>query len=80
MNEVKLEDIMFSLLSVCAHSVQSSTAEWRIVRQKCIRLVRETLRIFPYCNIPLESMFHCLSGDIVRFKIEVGVEEKCTKI
>jgi len=30
-------------------------------------------------NKPLEYMFHWLSDDIVRFKIEVGVEEKCTK-
>jgi len=28
----------------------------------------------------LESMFHWLSEDIVRFKIEVGVEEKGTKM
>ena len=31
-------------------------------------------------NISLESMFHWLSDNIVRFKIEVGVEEKCTKM
>jgi len=31
-------------------------------------------------KISLESMFHWLSDDIVRFKIEVGVEEKCTKM
>jgi len=28
----------------------------------------------------LKSMFHWLSDDIVRFKIKVGVEEKCTKM
>jgi len=31
-------------------------------------------------NISLEYMFHWLSDDIVRFTIEVGVEEKCTKM
>ena len=51
-NGVKLADIMFSLLSVCLSvSTQShwfEWAEWRIVRQKWIRLVREKLIIFPY--------------------------------
>jgi len=28
-------------------------------------------------NISLKSMYHWLSYDIVRFKIKVGVEEKC---
>ena len=40
----------------------------------------EKLTIFPYGQYILESMFHWLSGDIVRFKIEVRVEEKCTKM
>ena len=31
-------------------------------------------------NISLESMFHWISDDTVRFKIELGVEEKCTKM
>jgi len=30
--------------------------------------------------LSLESVFHWLSDDIVRFKVEVGVEEKYTKI
>jgi len=48
--------------------------------EKCIRLVREKLRIFQYGQyITLETSFYWLSGDIVRFKIEVGVLEKCTK-
>ena len=37
--------------------------------------MREKLKIFP-----LETSFSWLSGDIVRFKIEMGVEEKCTKM
>jgi len=31
-------------------------------------------------NISSESTFRWLSDDIVRFKIEVGVSEKCTKM
>ena len=31
-------------------------------------------------NISLEMLFYWLSEDIVRFKIEVGVEEKCTEM
>jgi len=31
-------------------------------------------------NISLETPFSWLSGDIVRFKIEMGVEKKCTKM
>jgi len=30
-------------------------------------------------SISLNSVYHSLSDDIVRFKIEVGLEEKCTK-
>jgi len=31
-------------------------------------------------NISLETMLYWLSEDVGRFKIEVGVEEKCTKM
>jgi len=31
-------------------------------------------------KILLEMPFYWLSGDIVRFKIELGVYEKCTKM
>jgi len=31
-------------------------------------------------DISLETSLYWLSADIVRFKIEVGVEEKCTKM
>ena len=31
-------------------------------------------------NISLETSFYWFSEDVVRFKIEVGVEEKCTKM
>ena len=41
--------------------------------------IAEKLRIFPYRQ-SLETSFYWLSDDIVRFKIEVGVEEKCTKM
>jgi len=48
--------------------------------QKCIRLVREKLRMFPYERYIVETLLYWLSEDIVRFKIKVGVEEKCTKM
>ena len=48
-------------------------------RHKCIRLVREKLRIFPYGQYIVENVV-LLADDIVRFKIEVRVEEKCTKM
>jgi len=31
-------------------------------------------------DISLETLLYWLSEDIVRFKIEVGIEEKCTKM
>jgi len=40
------------------------------------RLVCEKLAVFPHTRIPLNSVSNSLSYDIVRFKIEVGVEEK----
>jgi len=49
-------------------------------RQKCIPLVREKLRIFPHGRYTLETSLYWLSEDIVRFKNEVGVEEKYTKM
>ena len=48
--------------------------------EKCIRLVRKKLKIFPSDNTSLETSFYWLYDDIVRFKIEVEVEEKCTKM
>ena len=41
--------------------------------QKCIRLVREKLIIFPYGNICLESTFHWLSDDVLKFEVDAGV-------
>ena len=40
------------------------------------RLVSEKLAVFPYARYILNSVSNSLSYDIVRFKIEVGVEEK----
>ena len=42
--------------------------------------MREKLRIFPYRRYIVETSLYWLSEDIVRFKIKVGVEEKCTKM
>jgi len=68
-----------SLLCVCAcaHSVP---LVWVGGMTYYIQLVHEKLRIFPYGNVSLETSFYWLSEDIVRFKIEVGFEEKCTKM
>jgi len=40
------------------------------------RLVCEKLAVFPYALYIVEFCVDSLSYDIVRFKIEVGVEEK----
>jgi len=48
--------------------------------QKCIRLIRKKLRIFPHGRYIVEMSLYWLSEDTVRFKIEVGVEEKYTKM
>ena len=43
--------------------------------------MREKLRIFPFgLYILLETSFSWLSEDIVRFKFEIGVVKKCTKM
>jgi len=47
--------------------------------EKCIRLVCEKLTVFPcarYTVDNLNSVSNSFSYDIVRFKIEVGIEEK----
>jgi len=47
----------------------------------CIRLVREKLRIFPYGQYIVGNVvLMALMIQSVSFKIEVGVEEKCTKM
>jgi len=71
---------MFSLMLCVSVSVrtQSHWFEWAEA-EKCIRLVREKLRIFPYGQYIVENVV-LLADDIVRFKIEVRVEEKCTKM
>ena len=48
--------------------------------QKCTRLVREKLTMFPYGNKLLETPVHWLSTEIVRFQIDVGVFEKFAKM
>ena len=74
-NGVKLADIMFSLVCVCAHSVP---LVWigGMTYCTCIRLVREKLGIFPYrqyiVGIYVSLAFWWCSW----FKIEVGVDEK----
>ena len=80
-----LADILFSSLSVCLSvclcvRTHLNGRHHVLLAEKCIQLVHEKLRIFPYGNISLESMFHWLSDDTVKFKIKVRVEEKCTKI
>jgi len=66
-------------LSVCVRT-HLNGRNHVLFAEKCIRLVREKLRIFPYGQYIVGIMFHWLSEDIVRFKIEVGVEEKGTKM
>jgi len=41
------------------------------------RLVCEKLAVFPYARYTLNSVSNSLSYDIVRFKIELGVDAKC---
>jgi len=40
----------------------------------------KSLEYFRMDNISLETLLYWLSEDMVRFKIKVGVEEKCTKM
>jgi len=47
---------------------------------KRIRLVCKKLTIFPTDKKLLETPFYWLSDGIVRFKIEVGVQQKCAKM
>ena len=64
-------------------SVSTQWAEWRIgyclprnVFDSCVK----SGHYFCTDKILLETSFYCLSVDIVRFKIKVGVYEKCTKM
>jgi len=79
MNGVKLAEIMFSLFVCVSMRTQShwfEWAEWRIVFDSCVK----SWEYFRTDNISLETSLYWLSEDIVRFKIELGVEEKCTKM
>ena len=44
--------------------------------EKCIRLVCEKLAVFPHAQYTVEFLSYSLSYDMVRLKIEVGVEQK----
>ena len=48
--------------------------------QKCIRLVCEKLTTYPYGQDIAGNIVFWLPDDIVTFKIEMGVKEKCTKM
>jgi len=50
----------------------------RIVFDSCVKT--EKLTVFPYGQDILGNVVFWLSDDIVRFKVEVGVKEKCTKM
>jgi len=82
-NGVKLADIMFSLFCACLCVCQCALSPiglngWNA--EKCIRLMHEKLIIFPYGQYIVRNVVLLASDDIVRFKIEIGVEEKCTKM
>ena len=74
-----LAGILFSLLSfclsVCLCALSPVFNSDVLFAEKCIRLVREKLIIFPYGQYIVG-----ICVDIVRFKIEVGFSEKCTKM
>jgi len=69
-------------LYVCAHSVLlvwmggMTYCSSRNVFDSCVK----SWHYFCTDKISLETSFYWLSNDIVRFKIEVGVTEKCTKM
>ena len=78
MNGVKLADIRFSLLCVCLCALSGLNGR---TAEKCIRLVCEKLRIFPYGQYIVGIHVSLAFSRYSRFtKIEVGVEEKCTKM
>jgi len=70
---------VFTFVCVCLCTLSPIGLNGRNDVLYCVRLVHEKLRIFPYRHY-IDGMFHWLSDDIVRFKIEVGVDEKCTKM
>ena len=74
----KRRSCFYFCVCVCVSvRTQSHWFEWaerRIVFDSCVK----SWEYFRTVNMSLET-FYWLSDDIVRFKIEVGVEEKCTK-
>jgi len=59
--------------------VITELAESRIFARNVFDSCVKRLEYFRTDNMLLETSFYWLSEDIVRFKIEVGVEEKCKK-
>jgi len=49
--------------------------QWPNFQEKCIRLMREKLRIFAYAQHILESTFHWLSNNVLKFEVTVEVYE-----
>ena len=63
-------------VSVHTQSYWFEWAEWRIVFDSCVK----SWEYFRTDNMSLKTSLYWLSEYIVRLKIEVGVEEKCTKM
>jgi len=89
-NGVKLAEIMFYLYfrpsfcpSVSSHRCTASVnlfAWYNCFNRNIFVSCVKSWEYFRSDNISLETSLSWLSGDIVRFKIEMGVEEKCTKM
>ena len=53
--------------------------EWRIVEQKCIRLMCEKLTIFPCGQYIVGNVFYCLSDFLSGSRSKWGFAKKCKK-
>jgi len=47
--------------------------QWRILQQKCIRLVHEKLIIFPYGQYIIGIYISLLSKDVLKFEVDARV-------
>ena len=66
-------------VSVSTQSVGLNLRNEVLFAEKCIRLVREKLTLFPYGQDTLETLFYWLSDDRARFKSKSGFRRNVQK-
>jgi len=76
---LKKKGLFLGFFGICA-PIRLNGQNDVLFAEKCIRLMCEKLTTFPYGQDIVGNIVFGLLDNIVTFKIEMGVKEKCTKM